>query len=360
MTTGGASGRKVRKKKAALTTLLIILAGVASWAAWNRWQHGHPPRTALTLYGNIDLREVRLAFKDTERIAHLYVREGDQVFAGEVLAREDTRELNAGLAYARARVAAQRSVLEALEAGSRPQEIRKAEADVRAARSQSQLAAVHLARARKLLRAGTIPPQARDDAQAAARAAAARLEATRQALALLRAGPRSEDVDAARSRLAALQARLQLATDQLRNATLRAPVAGVIESRILEVGDIASPQIPVYTLALTSHMWARVYVDEPVLGHVQAGMAAWVASDSYPGRRYRGVVGYVSPVAEFTPSQVETPEVRTSLVYQVRVNLCPPHPGLRLGMPVTVHLEATGAPSGRVRCGDATTSPNAR
>ncbi|HYW03017.1 MAG TPA: efflux RND transporter periplasmic adaptor subunit [Gammaproteobacteria bacterium] len=331
-----------RKRVAVLVLATVVLAAGAA-GGWVWWHGRDAGAGALTLYGNIDIRQVQLAFKGPERIAELDVREGDRVRRGQVLARQDAAELRSDLAYARAQVAAQRSVLAALEAGSRPQEIRKAEADVRAARARSHLAGLRETRTRKLFRKGMVSHQDFDDARAAAQSADAQLDAAGQALQLLRAGPRREDIDAARSRLQAYRAQLDLASEHLKDATLRSPGDGVIENRILEVGDMASPQTPVYTLALTADMWVRAYVDESRLGRVHPGIAARVTSDSYPGRDYPGVVGFVSPTAEFTPKSVETPEIRTSLVYELRVNLCGSHRGLRLGMPVTVTLQPEAA-----------------
>jgi HlyD family secretion protein len=101
---------------------------------------------------------------------------------------------------------------------------------------------------------------------------------------------------------------------------------------------MASPQRPVYSLAITDPKWVRAYVSEPDLGKVQHGMAAWVVVDSFPNRRFDGWIGFISPVAEFTPKTVQTEELRTSLVYEVRVFVKDPSDELRLGMPATVHV----------------------
>jgi HlyD family secretion protein len=108
---------------------------------------------------------------------------------------------------------------------------------------------------------------------------------------------------------------------------------------------MASPQRPVYTLALTDPLWVRAYVQEKDLGKVKSGMRAEVATDSYPGKRYQGWIGYISPSAEFTPKSVETTEVRSNLVYQVRVFVCNPQNELRLGMPATVTMPLNEQPA---------------
>ena len=131
---------------------------------------------------------------------------------------------------------------------------------------------------------------------------------------------------------------LAIARKQLADASLIAPAAGVIQDRILEPGDMASPQLSVYTLALTDPIWVRAYVQGSDMGKIHQGMGAEVSTDSYPGKRYRAWLGYISPSAEFTPKSVETTEVRSNLVYQVRVFVCNPQNELRLGMPATVTI----------------------
>jgi HlyD family secretion protein len=108
---------------------------------------------------------------------------------------------------------------------------------------------------------------------------------------------------------------------------------------------MASPQRTVLTLALVEPLWVRAYVPEPDLGKLRLGAPAQVATDSYPGKRYPAWIGFISPTAEFTPKSVETEELRTNLVYQVRVFVCPPHDELRLGMPATVTVPLGAAPA---------------
>lgn len=326
-----------RKRGIIAVIVVIVIAGIAAAIWWRAQQHADSSG-ALTLYGNIDIRQVQLAFNNSERIASLAAREGDQVVAGQVLGRLDTERLTAHVEYAAAQVATQQQVVDKLVAGSRPEEIRKGEADVAAAQAEAHLTDLRYQRAARLFAQRTVSRQERDDARAAAQAASARLEAAREGLKLLQIGPRAEDIAAAKHSLTAARAQLALARTALTDATLKAPSAGIIENRILEPGDMVSPQTPAYTLALTSEMWVRSWVDEPDLGRVHPGMAASVTSDTQPGKRYPAVVGYVSPIAEFTPKSVETPEVRTALVYEVRVNICGSTEGLRLGMPTTVTL----------------------
>jgi HlyD family secretion protein len=168
--------------------------------------------------------------------------------------------------------------------------------------------------------------------------AEAKLVVNERALDLAVIGPRREDIAQAEAQLRANEAQLALLRQQLKDAQLLAPVDAVVRTRILEPGDMASPQKPVVTLAITNPKWVRAYVSESDLGKVREGMSAAVAVDSFPSRRFEGWVGFISPVAEFTPKTVQTQELRTSLVYEVRVFVRDPSDELRLGMPATVYL----------------------
>jgi HlyD family secretion protein len=180
-----------------------------------------------------------------------------------------------------------------------------------------------------------------DNARTEMDVAEARLEVNQKALDLAVAGPRKEDIAEAKARLHADEAELARLRKELADATLFSPTHGIIQNRILEPGEMASPSKPVFTIAITDPKWARTYVTEPDLGKVKSGMVAAVTTDSFPGKRYEGWVGFISPTAEFTPKAVETTELRTALVYEVRVYMKDPSDELRLGMPVTVHLPLT-------------------
>lgn len=319
--------------------LLLLLAclGAAAYG-WFRWQERPVSGGGLTLYGHIDVREVELAVNANERLVKVLFWEGDRVEPGQLMAQLDLTPFRAEVARLEAEIAAQRALVEKLENGSRPQEIAIARARLAETKALERDAWITYRRLKKLLPRKLTSPEAVDDAKAQAEAASARRRAAEQSLSLALEGPRREDIAAAKARLASLQARLTLARHRLESASLYAPAAGVVRDRILEPGDMASPQRPVYSLALTDPIWARAYVDEPDLGKLRLGMGAEIVSDSFPNKRYPGWVGYISPTAEFTPKTVQTEKLRTHLVYQVRVFVCNPQGELRLGMPVTVHI----------------------
>jgi HlyD family secretion protein len=295
----------------------------------------------LTLYGNIDVRLVNLAFEVSGRIQTMPVSEGARVETGQVLAGLDARRLALAREVASAEVEAQRAELDKLISGPRREEIEKLRADVEAARTEAANAKRHAERTKGMADRKMVSPQEYDNARTESEAAEARAEAARAALDLALAGSRAEDIARARATLAALEGALDEADLNLAYATLLAPGPGVVQNRILEPGDMASPDRPVYTIALNEPLWARVYLAEPDLGRVRQGQPAQVFSDSFPGRSYSGWVGYISPSAEFTPKTVQTTELRADLVYQARIYVCNPAGELRQGMPVTVEIDLT-------------------
>jgi len=328
-------------KKPLILAVVAVVALVAGIVWWQARAARHPDE--LVLQGNVDIRQISLAFDGAGRIAELHAEEGDRVKQGTVLAVLDTRTLELQAEEAEAQIQVQQQTVLRLSRGSRPQEIvqarsRLAEAQADAQRTQSDLARLQSISNNTQGRA--VSAQDLDRARASAQAAQARAEDQRQAVQLAQIGPRQEDIAMAEAQLSASQAQLALLKHQIALGTLTAPADAVVRSRLLEPGDMVTPQRPVFALALPRPKWVRVYVREPALGRVRTGMAASVVTDSKPDQPIPGTVGYISSVAEFTPKNVETPELRTSLVYEVRVWVDDPQDALRLGQPVTVHLAA--------------------
>ena len=326
------------KKTVVRLVILLVLVGavVAGIYTW-RTAHQKASRNDLVLYGNVDIRQVQLAFDGNQRIDFLGVKEGDYVKKGQLVATMDTSLLLPLVRQDQALVAAQRQVVDRLVAGSRPEEIARDRADLSAAVATAHNAQIHLARMRRLIQQEDITKQALDDAIAIAQTDSAQARAAAETLRLSILGPRKEDIRAAQATLQADEAQLALAQRNLAQCKLYAPCDAVVETRILEVGDMASPGSPVFTLALINPVWVRVYVPETDLGKIHEGMKAIVRTDSYH-KNYSGWIGYISPAAEFTPKSIETPQLRTSLVYQVRVYVNNPDNQLRLGMPATVMI----------------------
>jgi HlyD family secretion protein len=334
--------KRLVKRWVPIAVAVLALLGLIWWLT-----HRHTARTEIVLYGNLDLRQVDLAFNNSERIAAVLVQEGDRVQRGQLLARLDVSRLAPQVAQAEATAAAQRDAVLRLHNGSRPQEIAQARANVMLAEANARQARLKYERLQKLADSSggrAMSRQDLDDAHASADVADATLAVNLKALDLAVIGPRKEDIAQAEAMLHADEAQLALLQQQFADAELRAPLTAIVRSRIAEPGDMSSPQKAAFTLAIIDPKWVRAYVSEPDLGLVHPGAEASVSVDAYPGRRFAGWVGFISPVAEFTPKTVQTEELRSSLVYEIRVFVKDPADALRLGMPATVHLPLRDAP----------------
>jgi HlyD family secretion protein len=338
-----AGGRGAARVRPARLLLLLAVAAAAVGGGVSWWFRSQGAEL-LTLYGNVDIREIDTAFNDNGPITRMLVQEGDQVHRGELIAELDDTRYKAALDQAEGQMRNQQQVLARMLAGSRPEEIAQAKATTDALAVTYQNDEVNYRRAAALAQTGAGTVRERDDAKAALDAARQQYEAARQAYVLAVEGPRAEDIAAQRAAYEAAQGTVALDQRELADTRLYAPADGIVEDRILEPGDMASPSTPVYTIALTNPLWVRAYVPETELGMVELGMRAAVATDSFPGRKYRGWVGYLSPAAEFTPKTVESAELRTRLVYQLRVFVCNPGDQLRLGMPATVRIDLSQPP----------------
>ncbi|KXF77044.1 secretion protein HlyD [Paramesorhizobium deserti] len=325
-----------------IAIIVLLLAAGAAGAWWfdipSRRGWGSEPDNGLTLYGNVDIRQVQLGFRVAGRIKEALVDEGDRVKAGDVLARLDAAPAEDNVLAAQAKVAGLRATLEKLQAGPRQAEIAQAQALYTESLADLQNAEQAFERARQLRPGGAISQASLDQAKAAKDMATARSQSALEALSLLQEGTRPEDIAAARANLQAAEAELSSAKTSLGDTELSAPADGVVLSRVREPGAIVSPSDIVYVLSLTKPVWVRAYISEPDLGRVHPGMTVEVLSDTAPAKPYRGKVGFVSPVAEFTPKSVETPDLRTDLVYRLRIIVENADPRLRQGMPVTVRI----------------------
>jgi len=314
---------------------ILAVAALAVYGVSRISAHRRQAQERL-LYGNVELRQASLAFNNSERIEAVLVEEGDAVVKGQVLAKLETGRIAPLLDQARAQAAALAEVVRRMENGSRPEEIALAKANAEAAAILSADAKKRYERLNELRGTSGVSAQDLDSAKAAADSAAAQALASAKNYELVLAGPRAEDVAQAKASPAAAQAQAALLEKQLADAVLTAPSDGIVRARVMEPGEMASPQKTVLTLALTRPKWVRTYVGEERLGLMKPGMKVKVFSDSFPGEAVEGSVGYVSSVAEFTPKTLQTPELRTALVYEVRIVVTDPQERLRLGMPVTV------------------------
>ena len=327
-------------KRIFVVAALVLLATAGGGAWW--WLSRSPAGGPLILTGNVEVRQVNLGFKVGGRIESLKVDEGDSVKDGQTLAQLEKVYFEDTIAQITAQRDHAKAALAKMKAGNRAEEIAQAAATVKEREASLANAKITLERAEHLWQTNVGTRKAFDDAQAAFREAEARLHSGREALRLMQAGFRVEDIDAARAQLAERAAALQVARRQLADADLLAPSPGVVLTRVREAGAIVGGGETVFVLSLTEPVWVRSYVSEVDLGRIKPGMEVSVKIDTPGAPVLKGRIGFISTTAEFTPKTVETQELRTALVYRIRIIVPDAGDILRQGMPVTVSVVGAG------------------
>ncbi|HEY0185596.1 MAG TPA: efflux RND transporter periplasmic adaptor subunit [Rhodopila sp.] len=329
--------------------MLVAIAGVA----WLVFQRIEAQPGANTLYGNVEIRQVDLAFNSEGTVTLMPKREGDPIKLGEAIATLDDATYRSAEALASARRDAAQAQLDKLVHGTRPEDIDQARANVANAKAVLANAKVTYDRQAGLAATNATTRQLVDDARRGLDSATAQLALTNAALAEAVAGPRVEDIDAARAQLRESTAALDLAQTQLSRTVLKAPCDGIVMTRVIEPGTVVLPSSAVYSVAITGEMWVRAFVPEALLALAAPDTEVRIITDGRPGQPYHGRIGYVAPAAEFTPKTVETPELRTQLVYRIRIRMTDADSGIRQGQPVTIELPSGQSPGGQAPGGQA-------
>lgn len=325
------------KKRIIIVLILAIMAG-AGWYFYGKYRSNHEP---LTLYGNVDIRGVDLGFRVSGRLTEVLKDEGDSVTAGELMARIDPVPYEREIEQAKATLAASQAELDLKKAGYRSEELEQARATLAQNIATRTNAERNHQRQAELVRGGSVSRQALDDAETTFEEATQRVKVSQANLNQLEAGFRIEEINAAAAQVAQAAAALESAKIRLADTELKSPSDGVVLTRALEPGTIVQAGATALSISLENPVWVRAYVHETELGHVPPGTKVQLFTDSRPDKPYHGKVGFVSSRAEFTPKSVETPHLRTSLVYRLRIIVEDSDGSLRQGMPVTVTLDSS-------------------
>ncbi len=310
-----------------------------------------PPADHVRVSGQVEATEVQVAAQVGGRLLELRVAEGDRLKAGDVVARLDAADAQLAMARARADREQADAQLRLLLAGARVEDIRQAEAqlattetEVRAADAELAAAQADVDRFEALLASNSGSRKQRDDAvtrsdvaKARAQGARDRVRAAREAVARLRAGSRREEIDAARARVAAAAAQIATWDKAIADATVTAPIAGIVADTLADVGELLQPRAAIVVLTDLDHVWANVYVDEPAVPRLRLGQPATLFTDA-GGPGLAGTVSYISSKAEFTPRNVQTAQDRSKLVYRVKVSVNNAAGMLKIGMPVEAEI----------------------
>lgn len=317
--------------------LAALAAGCASKA----------PADRVRASGSVEATEVQVSSQVGGRLMELKVAEGDRVASGQVIAQLDTTDALLALRRASADRDQAAAQLALLEAGSRQEDIRQAqaqvksaEADVAGGRDDLASSETDLARFETLLKTNSGSQKQRDDAanrrnlaQARLQAAEERARAAREGLVRLERGARPQEIAAARARVAAAEAQIATLEQNIKDATVISPLAGLVTQKLADAGEILAPRTAIVNVVDLDHAWANIYIDEPLVPRIRLGQPATLFTDA-GGNGLKGTITFISPKAEFTPRNVQTSEERSKLVYRIKVSVDNAAGVLKQGMPV--------------------------
>ena len=391
-------------RKIILRLLLLAVLAAAGFYLWSM-RFSHKNENQLPVSGNIELTQVDISFKVPGKLVELDVDEGTFVKKGTVIARIDREQveqqrsrdeasvaasssqyqqmetsvrwqretLESDIALRKAEVRASQARLDLLLAGSRPQEIQQAEAAVADATAQRDQAKADWDRSQELFKNDDISKAQYDQYRMRLDSTGAVLRQAQEKLALVKEGPRKEDIEAARADVerakaaqqaseanrlelqrreedvkahladvARAKAQVAMTQTQINDTVVTSPIDGVVLVKSAEVGEVLAAGTTVVTIGDIDHPWLRAYINETDLGRVKLGQPVQLTNDSYPGKTYPGRVSFISSEAEFTPKQIQTREERVKLVYRIKIDVDNARHELKSNMPVDGEIQLNG------------------
>lgn len=292
----------------------------------------------LVFYGNVDTRTVYLGFKRLGKIEKMLKDEGSRVQKDEPIATLDTEKIQLNIAKIEAELEGAKANLEKLTAGFRYEEINEAKGAYEEAFAKSKMLEETYKRQKVLHEKNATTDEIYLNSKYNYEFALGTLQRAKAVYELRLNGNRIEDIKSAEASVKTLEATLNLAKEDLKDSTLTSPVDGVVLARYKEEGSVANAIERVYEVSKQDEYWVKAYADEPHLDAISQGQKVFIYVD-FQKEPYVGTVGYISSVAEFTPKNIETVELRADLVYYFRVLVDNPDTKIKQGMPVTIKLE---------------------
>jgi HlyD family secretion protein len=324
------------RKKVLLPLAVILIIAVAAYT-YHR-SRANNKGNVIQVSGNIEVTDVEMSFKIPGWVKSRLVSEGETVKKGQNVAILDDSELQQEALLREAEVTTSKAALAELEAGSRPEEIARAEAAAESARAEEALRKTEFDRLKELYENSAASKQEYDKAKAAYEVAKGILNQANESLSLAKEGPRKETLEVARAKLKQAEQAHALAKTRLSFSILASPISGVVLLQNIESGEYVSPGTPIVTIGNLDNVWLRAYIEETDLGRIKVGQRVTVRTDTYPDKKYEGKITFISPEAEFTPKNVQTKKLRVSLVYRIKVAIPNPDIELKPGMPVDAEI----------------------
>ena len=327
------------KKKLTIALIILLISFISYKIYSNIFLKNE---NNLTFYGNIDTRTVNVGFRFLGKIENITKDEGEIVKKDEILVKLDTASLEKSLEELNEKIFASKLELSKLQTGYRQEEILEAKAAMEEAIENLNKTKDTYNRQANLFKTKSTSEENFTISQLNYKQALATLDKAKALYELRKNGYRNEDIKIQESNLKSLEIQAEKLKIDLNDSVIKAPVDGVILTRFKEIGAITNAGESILEIAKTDEFWVRAYIDEKNLGNIKPGLKMSIQTDSR-SENYEGVIGFISPVAEFTPKNIETQELRADLVYSFRVIVKNPDDKIRQGMPVTLKIVQNNA-----------------
>ncbi|RZV14543.1 HlyD family efflux transporter periplasmic adaptor subunit [Aliarcobacter butzleri] len=327
------------KKKLTIALIILLISFISYKIYSNIFLKNE---NNLTFYGNIDTRTVNVGFRFLGKIENITKDEGEIVKKDEVLVKLDTASLEKSIEELNEKIFASKLELSKLQTGYRQEEILEAKAAMEEAIENLNKTKDTYNRQANLFKTKSTSEENFTISQLNYKQALATLDKAKALYELRKNGYRDEDIKIQESNLKSLEIQAEKLKIDLNDSVIKAPVDGVILTRFKEIGAITNAGESILEIAKTDEFWVRAYIDEKNLGNIKPGLKMSIQTDSR-SENYEGVIGFISPVAEFTPKNIETQELRADLVYSFRVIVKNPDDKIRQGMPVTLEIAQNNA-----------------
>ncbi|KAA3602315.1 MAG: HlyD family efflux transporter periplasmic adaptor subunit [Candidatus Scalindua sp. AMX11] len=322
-----------------ISIVLLPMLLTAAVLGYLYFQGGSPDDLhSIRVSGNIEVTDAEVSFKIPGRVDKRYVDEGELIEKGDIVAILGSSDLEDEVAIRQAELQLVQADLAELTAGSRPEEISAAEANMKATKADKEHKERDFHKAEELFRKKVVSDEAYTHAEGDYEVALNRLREAEEKLKLVKLGPRKETIEQARARVRQAIGSLKLARTRLGYAKLFSPLSGIVLSKNVEPGEYVAPGTPVVTVGALENVWLRAYINETDLGRVKVGQQVNVLTDTYPDKIYKGHISFISPQAEFTPKTVQTVKQRVKLVYRIKVEIPNPNRELKPGMPADADI----------------------
>jgi HlyD family secretion protein len=323
----------MRKRIIAVVIIFLLVAAAAGYKLYLTHE------TGITATGTVEVTLADVVPKVNGYMTELKIEVGDNVKAGQLIARITRPDLEAQLLADESALAKGKSTLTDLEKGARPQEIQQANANLAGAQAQYVKAKNDLDRFRKLYQDGAIPAQQLDAAQSGFDVAYNALIAAQSQLSLVLEGNRPDVIEAQRMEVKRLEAAANVTRATMADTVVASPLNGVVLTKNFEQGEYLSPGSAIATIGDLNDCWVKIYVSSAQLGLIKFGQPVDVKIDAFPNRVFAGTIKEISQNAEFTPRQSITQSERANLVFYVKVKIENSEGILKPGMPADVVIK---------------------